>query len=115
MKDFIFFIVCKDELAKEFTDESNKKCKEASTVIIDVAEKLEQGNITVHELDILTLHKEKAMKLLPAVASKFDANGVKELIQRRNSEVQKFKEYYSAVKLLLCYFGDIVEGMLVCV
>jgi len=107
--------VCKDELAGEFTDESNKKCKEASMVIKDVVEKLERGSVTVHELNMLTLHKEKAMKLLSAVASKLDANGVKILIDRRNLDVQKFNEYYSVVKLLLFYCEDITEGLYICV
>ena len=107
---FIYLIVCNDELAKEFTDESNKKCKKASMIIKDVVEKLEQGTVTVHDLDMLTFHKEKAMKLLPAVTSKFDANGVEELIDRRNLDVQKFTGYYSAVKLLLYYCEDIAEG-----
>ena len=103
--------MCNDELAEEFTDESNKKCKEASMVIKDVVEKLEQGNVTIYELHMLTLHKDKAMKLLPAVTSKLDANGVKALIDRRNLDVQMFRGYYSTVKLLLYYCGDIAEGM----
>lgn len=97
----------KDELAKEFTDECTKKCTEAFIIIKDVVERLEQGKITVRELDTLTIYKKKAVKLLPVVSPNLDAD---KLIDQRNSEILKFEEYRFAVELLLQYCDKIAEG-----
>jgi len=97
----------KDELAKEFTDECTKKCAEAFMIITDVVERLEQGKVTVHELHTLTIYKEKAVKLLSVATPNFD---VDKLIDQRNSEILKFNEYCSAVKLLLQCCENFAEG-----
>ena len=107
---FLLNVVGKDELAQEFTDECKKKCTEASIIVKVVVERLEQGKVTVHELNTLTMHKEKAVKLLPVVSSNLDADSVDKLIDQRNSEVCKFKEYCAAVKLLLQCCDNIAEG-----
>ena len=102
--------MAKDDLAQDFTNDCNKKCTEATIVVRDIVEKLEQGKVKIYELDELTLHKDKAAKLLPAVISRLDASSVDKLIEQRNSEVNKFKEYLSSVKLLMLHCRSFAEG-----
>ena len=73
-------------------------------------EKLEQNKVTVHDLKVLTSHKEKAMKLFPPEVQA-NNKSIEELINKRNAEVLQFQKYCFKVKILLQYCGEIAKGM----
>ena len=101
-----------DGLANEYSNDVILKCRRACVSIQDVSRRLEEGKVAIHELKSLTSHQETVINLFPQVVcgNQMNAESIKTLIYKRNSEVDSFKKYCSAVRLLLQYCEDIAGG-----
>lgn len=103
----------KDEFSKQYTEKCSKKCKEAIRLLKDITEKLLSGQITVKELEILTLYLSQAVELFsPEVVREVTNDpffNVVETVEKRKCEVQKFKSYHFAVKTVLKYCENLLE------
>jgi len=109
---YLFFVLVTSDY--HFTDECAKICSEVLEFLKYVANNLQQGTIKIHELKIFTSHQLEAMNLFsPKVAGMITGDpsfNIAELIVQRNSEVQKFKSYFSAVRTLMEYCESFSKG-----
>ena len=103
-----------DHLAQYFTDDCIKICTKALQCLSDLAEKLRVKSITVQELEVLNSHVIQVAKLFPPkVAEKATGDPafcIKSTIAERNSEVERFESYCSAVRILLDHCEHISKG-----
>ena len=102
----------KDGLANEYSNDVIMKCRVACANIQDISRRLEEGRVAIHELNVLTLYQETVINLFPQVVcgNQMNVEIIKTLIYKRNSEVESFHKYCSAVRLLLQYCEDIAGG-----
>ena len=116
---FLYSIASHDNLAQHFTEECIKICTEALKFLSDVAEKLKQGKVKVQELELLNSHMTQAVNLFsPKVAEKViddPSFSIRDIITQRDSEVQRFQLYCSAVRILLEHCESIANGMYIAI
>ena len=114
--DIIFCVlVSNDCLAKHFTEDCIKICKNALQFLSDVAGKLREGRVMVQELEMLTSHLTQSVNLFsPKVVDKIISDpsfNIADVINQGNSDVKKFTLYCSKVRILLKHCGNILNGM----
>ena len=93
-------------------------CTEAIKFLSDLVDKLKEGKVTVQELKMLTAHLTQAVNLFSPKVAEAVANDpsfdVTDIIIQRNSEVEKFEIYCTAVRNLLKHCDGITGGKCLC-